>query len=97
MEGAFVRELGTVFHLNCFKCMVCLVLTQTHPAQVNDQMQDCGDIVAAKFFPIDGADGRQYPLCERDYFRRLNLICAKCDLALRGSYITACGQFIFLD
>jgi hypothetical protein len=22
MQGAFVRALGTVFHLNCFKCMV---------------------------------------------------------------------------
>ncbi|KAF8757767.1 Zinc-binding domain present in Lin-11, Isl-1, Mec-3 [Rhizoctonia solani] len=26
--------------------------------------------------PIDGPDGRQHPLCERDYFKRLNLICA---------------------
>ena len=34
-----------------------------------------------------------YPLCERDYFARLDLICAKCDQALRSSYITACGEF----
>lgn len=74
MQGAFVRALGTVFHLNCFKCL------------------DCGDVVASKFFPIDGPDGKQQPLCERDYFRRLNLICAKCGLALRGSYITACNK-----
>ncbi|RDB23715.1 Rho-type GTPase-activating protein 1 [Hypsizygus marmoreus] len=74
MQGPFVRALGTVFHLNCFKCM------------------DCGDVVASKFFPIDGPDGRQHPLCERDYFRRLNLICAKCNMALRGSYITACNK-----
>lgn len=33
-----------------------------------------------------------YPLCERDYFARLDLICAKCDQALRSSYITACGE-----
>ncbi|CAG8482236.1 5131_t:CDS:10 [Ambispora gerdemannii] len=51
--------------------------------------QDCGEIVAAKFFPIDEPDGKQHPLCERDYFSRLNLICAKCGGALRGSYITA--------
>ncbi|KAF0404356.1 RhoGAP-domain-containing protein [Gigaspora margarita] len=51
--------------------------------------QDCGTVVAAKFFPIDGTDGKQYPLCERDYFRRLSLICEKCGGALRGSYITA--------
>ncbi|KAI0028670.1 hypothetical protein K488DRAFT_58020 [Vararia minispora EC-137] len=77
MTGAFVRALGTVFHLNCFKCMARL---------------DCGDVVAQKFFPIEGQDGKQQPLCERDYFRRLNLICAKCGLALRGSYITACNK-----
>ncbi|KAH9004821.1 hypothetical protein EDB86DRAFT_3072286 [Lactarius hatsudake] len=74
MHGAFVRALGTVFHLQCFKCI------------------DCGDVVASKFFPIDGTDGKQQPLCERDYFRRLNLICAKCGMALRGSYITACNR-----
>ncbi|OCB86376.1 RhoGAP-domain-containing protein [Sanghuangporus baumii] len=53
---------------------------------------DCDAVVASKFFPIDGADGKQQPLCERDYFRRLNLICAKCGQALRGSYITACNK-----
>ncbi|KAA1468848.1 RhoGAP-domain-containing protein [Dentipellis sp. KUC8613] len=74
MQGAFVRALGTVFHLQCFKCL------------------DCGTVVASKFFPIDGPDGKQQPLCERDYFRRLNLICAKCGQALRGSYITACNK-----
>ncbi|VDB84976.1 unnamed protein product [Peniophora sp. CBMAI 1063] len=73
MTGAFVRALGTVFHLHCFKCM------------------DCGDVVAQKFFPIDTPAGQQ-PLCERDYFRRLNLICASCGSALRGSYITACNK-----
>jgi hypothetical protein len=57
-------------------------------------IQDCGDVVASKFFPIEGPDGRQHPLCERDYFRRLNLICAKCGMALRGSYITACSTYI---
>lgn len=56
-------------------------------------VQDCGVVVASKFFPIDGQDGKQHPLCERDYFRRLNLICAKCGMALRGSYITACSEY----
>ncbi|GAA5959604.1 hypothetical protein JCM3765_007214 [Sporobolomyces pararoseus] len=73
MTGQFVRALGTVYHLDCFRC------------------QDCNKIVAAKFFPIDSPDGsgRQVPLCETDYFRRLNLLCSKCGAALRGSYITA--------
>lgn len=57
--------------------------------------QDCNKVVAAKFFPIEGAEGRQYPLCETDYFRRLSLICAKCGAALRGSYITALGMSNF--
>ncbi|KAG0057280.1 hypothetical protein BGZ83_000070 [Gryganskiella cystojenkinii] len=50
---------------------------------------DCGQIVASKFFPIKETDGKQHPLCERDYFRRLNLVCYSCGEALRGSYITA--------
>ncbi|EPS38566.1 hypothetical protein H072_7683 [Dactylellina haptotyla CBS 200.50] len=51
---------------------------------------DCGTIVAQKFFPVDAEDGSgQYPLCETDYFRRLDLLCHACGGALRGSYITA--------
>ena len=95
MQGAFVRALGAVFHLNCFKCMVCLFLAPFIVSMVYDRAplpQDCGDVVASKFFPIEGPDGKQHPLCERDYFRRLNLICAKCGMALRGSYITACSM-----
>lgn len=92
MQGAFVRALGTVYHLNCFKCMV-----RHHPRavllDVLNCVQDCGIVVASKFFPIDGPDGKQSPLCERDYFRRLNLICAQCGMALRGSYITACSAY----
>ncbi|KAI9435974.1 RhoGAP-domain-containing protein [Lactarius indigo] len=53
---------------------------------------DCGDVVASKFFPIGDPDGEQQPLCERDYFRRLNLVCAKCGAALRGTYVTACNK-----
>lgn len=52
--------------------------------------KDCGQIVASKFFPVDDEDGEgQYPLCETDYFRRLDLLCFECGGALRGSYITA--------
>lgn len=51
---------------------------------------DCGQIVASKFFPVDADDGSgQFPLCETDYFRRLDLLCFECGGALRGSYITA--------
>ncbi|KAF6220252.1 hypothetical protein HO133_003384 [Letharia lupina] len=52
--------------------------------------RDCGQVVASKFFPVDDEEGEgQYPLCETDYFRRLDLLCFDCGGALRGSYITA--------
>ena len=39
---------------------------------------------------MDKEEGEgQYPLCEKDYFRRLDLLCYECKGALRGSYITA--------
>lgn len=53
--------------------------------------------MAAKFFPLQAEGGKSYPLCERDYFRRLNLLCAKCGEALRGSYITAVNKKYHLD
>ncbi|EGG12495.1 uncharacterized protein MELLADRAFT_46530 [Melampsora larici-populina 98AG31] len=73
MTGQFVRALGTVYHLDCFRCQDCnkVVASKFFPV-------DAG---------LDGKT--QYPLCETDYFRRLGLICGKCGGALRGSYITA--------
>ncbi|KAK3724854.1 Rho-type GTPase activating protein Rga1 [Vermiconidia calcicola] len=50
---------------------------------------DCDKIVASKFFPVPDHPPNQYPLCETDYFRRLDLLCYACGGALRGSYITA--------
>jgi hypothetical protein len=46
-------------------------------------------VVAAKFFPTKTESGKTLPLCERDYFRRLNLVCENCGEALRGAYISA--------
>ncbi|KAI8584248.1 hypothetical protein K450DRAFT_218858 [Umbelopsis ramanniana AG] len=73
LSGHFVRALGTTWHLECFVCI------------------DCEEVVTSKFFPypVESTTGRHYPLCERDYFRRLKLVCAQCGSALRGSYITA--------
>ncbi|CAM0140064.1 unnamed protein product [Umbelopsis sp. WA50703] len=50
---------------------------------------DCDKVVAAKFFPTKTESGKTLPLCERDYFRRLNLVCENCGEALRGAYISA--------
>src|SRR4051794_7214683 len=58
--------------------------TSTDPS-----LQDCSKIVASKFFPVPEKPPGQYPLCETDYFRRLDLLCFECGQALRGSYITA--------
>lgn len=78
ISGQFVRALGGVYHLECFRCA------------------DCGCNVASKFFSatddmMHENPGQLFPLCETDYFRRLDLLCAKCGRALRGSYITALG------
>ncbi|GHJ88507.1 hypothetical protein NliqN6_4909 [Naganishia liquefaciens] len=73
VKGQYVRAMGKIYHLDCFRC------------------RDCNQVVAAKFFPVDDQDD-SYPLCERDYFARLDLICGKCDKALRGAYITACNR-----
>lgn len=94
LEGAFVRALGNVWHLPCFKCRVSVALYFCELLISFFFYQECDVVVASKFFPIEGPDGKQQPLCERDYFGRLNLICAKCQQALRGSYITACSTLI---
>lgn len=91
MSGQFVRALGTVFHLDCFRCRVRVDYPFFLDPSLILYVQDCNAVVASKFFPIEGTDGKHHPLCERDYFRRLNLICGKCEQALRGSYITACS------
>jgi hypothetical protein len=64
MQGAFVRALGAVFHLNCFKCMVRLFFAPFTTSMVHDRVslpQDCGDVVASKFFPIEGPGWKATP------------------------------------
>lgn len=81
MSGQFVRALGGTFHLDCFRC------------------GDCDKTVASKFFPIEDPEhpDRQVPLCETDYFRRLDLLCHTCGGALRGSYITALDKKFHIE
>ncbi|KAI8825178.1 uncharacterized protein EV422DRAFT_517767 [Fimicolochytrium jonesii] len=59
--------------------------------------QDCDQVVAEKFFPLTGADGQRQFFCEKDYFRRLDLLCAKCGGALRGAHIDALGKKYHLE
>ncbi|OUM60823.1 hypothetical protein PIROE2DRAFT_69689 [Piromyces sp. E2] len=57
---------------------------------------DCDEICVSKFFPYK-EDGITRPLCETDYFRRLDLICAKCGGALRGPHINALNKKYHLE
>lgn len=83
ISGQFVRALNSAYHIECFTCY------------------KCGDQCSSKFFPHDITDRNgnavQVPLCEYDYFKQLDLICASCDSALRGPYITALGNKFHLD
>lgn len=83
INGQFVRALNRAYHIDCFKC------------------HECGAKCSAKFFPYDitSEDGtvNQVPLCEYDYFKKLDLICFSCDNALRGPYITALGNKYHLE
>ncbi|KAK0553568.1 Rho-type GTPase activating protein Rga1 [Tilletia horrida] len=100
MTGQFVRALGAVYHLDCFRCHDCgkIVAAKFFPA--TDDMVD-----STTTTPVEGkinnngsnnspttGSGKLFPLCETDYFKRLDLLCAKCGCALRGSYITALGM-----
>ncbi|KAI9489674.1 hypothetical protein BDB00DRAFT_841957 [Zychaea mexicana] len=58
---------------------------------------DCNAPVAARFFPFTTDEGQTLPLCERDYFRRLGLVCDKCNEALRGPYIIALDKKYHTD
>lgn len=100
MTGQFVRALGVVYHLDCFRCRDCnkVVAAKFFPA--TDEMNSSPTGSAAghdgtgkqSSSPTTGGSGRLFPLCETDYFRRLDLLCANCGGALRGSYITALGK-----
>lgn len=75
--------MGNAYHIDCFTC------------------HQCDKPCSAKFFPheIRNADGQiiQVPLCEYDYFKKLDLICFECNSALRGPYITALGNKYHLE
>ncbi|KAI9014938.1 hypothetical protein BC832DRAFT_177906 [Gaertneriomyces semiglobifer] len=57
----------------------------------------CQQVVAEKFFPHTAQDGTPQVFCEKDYFRRLDLLCAKCGGALRGAHINALGKKYHLE
>ncbi|CDK25929.1 unnamed protein product [Kuraishia capsulata CBS 1993] len=77
--GTLVRAMGNTYHVDCFHC------------------HDCGNQCSNKFFAADIQDPvtketKEVPLCEFDYFRRIDLICHTCQKAIRGPYITALNR-----
>lgn len=54
-------------------------------------------MVVEKFFPIESSNGLVKIYCEHDYFKRLNLLCAKCGGALRGPHVNALNKKYHLD
>lgn len=83
ITGQFVRALSHAYHVHCFTCA------------------ECGEQCASKFFPYEITDAagvkHQVPLCEFDYFKKLDLLCFNCNRALRGPYITALGNKYHLE
>ncbi|KAJ3125379.1 hypothetical protein HK098_000326 [Nowakowskiella sp. JEL0407] len=59
--------------------------------------QDCDQVVAEKFFSLTTSDGQSSIFCEKDYFKRLDLLCAKCGGALRGPHINALSKKYHLE
>jgi len=57
---------------------------------------DCNKVCVPKFFPCK-ENGILRPLCEIDYFKRFDLICAKCGGALRGPHIIALNKKYHLN
>lgn len=89
ISGHFVRALNRVYHMDCFRCTDCSkpcsskffpILITKEPVVNNN--------TSAELEPIQDT----VPLCEQCYFRRQDLLCASCEGALRGSYITAMGK-----
>lgn len=78
-----MRALSHAYHVHCFTCA------------------ECGTQCASKFFPYETTDASgnkfQVPLCEYDYFKKLDLLCFNCNRALRGPYITALGNKYHLE
>ena len=53
---------------------------------------DCGESVTSKFFPCNDGNGKMLPVCEKDYFRRMDLLCFVCKQPMLGDYITASNR-----
>lgn len=82
IAGQFVRAMKMAYHIECFRCAEC--------------DKPCSEKFFAAEQDVDGTE-EQVPLCEYDFFKRLDLICYNCNQALRASYIEAIGHKYHLE
>lgn len=85
--GQFVRKRGQTFHPDCFTCIVSTKPSFSQDACLQNLSQDCGEIIETRFSPLEDESYSQ--ICEKDYYRRLGLLCHDCGQSLVGSYLTS--------
>ncbi|KAJ2721294.1 Rho-type GTPase activating protein Rga1 [Coemansia sp. Benny D115] len=54
--------------------------------------ETCGVNVEDKYCVHEDSDGKSHLLCERHYFERTNMVCAKCKDPLDSTYVQALGR-----
>lgn len=94
--GTLVRAMGNIYHVDCFTCYDCHKPCSDKFFAADIKVDLNGNSV------YESDDNKEpqnpnvktinVPLCEYDYFRRIDLICYTCNNAIRGSYITALGH-----
>ncbi|RKP01984.1 hypothetical protein CXG81DRAFT_11317, partial [Caulochytrium protostelioides] len=93
IEGQFVRALNHHYHLDCFRCHDChqVVADKFFPLKT-DAPASTATLTASMANPPPAPSSAPAIFCEKDYFRRLDLLCAQCGGALRGPHINALGK-----
>ncbi|KAJ2474710.1 Rho-type GTPase activating protein Rga1, partial [Coemansia sp. RSA 2320] len=61
-----------------------------HPQCFN--CEACGENVEDKYCVLEDADRRSHLLCEKHYFERTNMVCARCKEPLDSTYVHAMGR-----
>lgn len=78
ITGSHLNAMGVNFHRECFRCADC-----------NKRLNDAA--FPYKFTRADGSK-ETVPLCEFDYFQRLDPTCRQCGNPLAASYIAAFNE-----
>ncbi|GAV28596.1 hypothetical protein PMKS-002067 [Pichia membranifaciens] len=91
--GTLVRAMGNIYHVDCFTCYDCHKPCSDKFFAADIEVDQNGKSI------VNSEDDKEQtnqtinvPLCEYDYFKRIDLICYTCNNAIRGSYITALGH-----